>query len=200
MTCIKLCGLSRTQDIEAANRLKPDYVGFVLWPRSRRAVTWDQAAALRGLLDSAIPAVGVFVDEDPRTVARLLKEGVIQIAQLHGHEEETDLTALRALAPGAVIWKAFSIRTQEDIRRALSCSADRILLDNGCGTGEAFDWALLGELERPFILAGGLTPETIPDAIARFHPEVLDLSSGIETGGVKDPQKMARAVVAARSL
>ena len=99
MTKIKLCGLSRPEDIAAANALKPDFIGFV-FAASRRQVTPEAALRLRRLLDPAIPAVGVFVDEAPDRVADLLNRGVIQIAQLHGCEGEEDLARLRALAPG----------------------------------------------------------------------------------------------------
>ena len=99
---------------------------------------------------------------------------------------------------GFEIWKAFKVRSQVDLDAANTSSADMVLLDNGYGTGESFDWSLAGGVSRPFLLAGGLTPETIPDAIQQLHPYGLDISSGVETDKKKDPNKILAAVAAAR--
>lgn len=123
MTKIKLCGLSRPCDIAAANRLRPEYVGFVFAPSSKRYITPEQAACLKDALDPHIQAVGVFVHEDPETVARLLRSGVIDLAQLHGGEDEGYLKRLRALT-GKPIIQAFRVRSAEDIRRAEGSTAD----------------------------------------------------------------------------
>lgn len=197
MTKIKLCGLSRPEDIAAANALKPDFVGFV-FAASRRQVTPEAALRLRRLLDPAIPAVGVFVDEAPDRVADLLNRGVIQIAQLHGREGEEDLARLRTLAPGRPLWQAFRLRQPEDAAPANASSADSILLDSGRGSGEAFDWALLSAIRRPYFLAGGLGPETVADALCTLRPYGVDVSSGVETDHKKDTEKMAAFVAAVR--
>ena len=197
MTKIKLCGLRRPEDIAAANALKPDFVGFV-FAASRRQVTPEEALPLRQLLDPAIPAVGVFVDEAPERVADLLNRSVIQIAQLHGHEDERYLARLRALAPGRPLWQAFRLRRPEDAAPANASSADCILLDSGRGSGEVFDWALLSAIRRPYFLAGGLGPETVPAALHALHPCGVDVSSGIETDHQKDAKKMAAFVAAVR--
>lgn len=109
MTKIKLCGLTRLEDIQAANRLRPDYVGFVFAPKSRRYVTTTQAKALKEVLDEGIQAVGVFVDAPMDQVARLLHEGVIDVAQLHGHEEDGYIQMLRRQTERP-IWQAFQVR------------------------------------------------------------------------------------------
>ncbi len=197
MTKTKLCGLSRPEDIAAANALKPDFVGFV-FAASRRQVTPEAALRLRRLLDPAIPAVGVFVDEAPDRVADLLNRGVIQIAQLHGREGEEDLARLRTLAPGRPLWQAFRLRQPEDAAPANASSADSILLDSGRGSGEAFDWALLSAIRRPYFLAGGLGPETVADALCTLRPYGVDVSSGVETDHKKDTEKMAAFVAAVR--
>jgi phosphoribosylanthranilate isomerase len=198
MTKIKLCGLSRTQDIEAANRLKPDYIGFVFAPNSRRYVTSQQAAELRKLLDPAILTVGVFVDEAPDTVARLLNDGTIDLAQLHGGEDQRYLAILRLLTDKPLI-QAFRVDTAEDVAAARESTADYILLDAGTGgTGTRFDWGLLQGLDRPYFLAGGLDTGNVAEAVANLHPFGVDVSSGIETGGVKDIQKMTDFVSAIR--
>ncbi len=198
MTKIKLCGLSRPCDIEAANALRPDYIGFVFAPKSRRYVTEKQAAALKKRLHPAIRAVGVFVDENPENIAALLKVGVIDAAQLHGSEDEAYLTRLRSFTDQPII-QAFKIRTEADAARAAKSGADYILLDSGSGSGTLMDWRLIRNVERPYFLAGGLSPENVREAIAALHPYALDVSSGIETGGVKDQNKMEAFVDAVRS-
>ena len=197
MTKIKLCGLSRPCDIRAANRLRPEYIGFVFAPNSRRYVTAERAAELRALLAPGIQAVGVFVDAPPETVAGLLEGGVIDLAQLHGTEDEAYLSRLRALTDKPVI-QAFRIRSEEDCLTARRSSADYILLDSGAGTGKAFDWSLIRELGRPYFLAGGLGPENVAASVRLLRPYAVDVSSGIETEGKKDPQKMADFVSAVR--
>ena len=129
---------------------------------------------------------------------RVADDGTIAVAQLHGHEDDAYIAALRALAPGKALWKAFKVRSEADLAAAAASTADQILLDNGYGTGQAFDWSLAGGVRRPFLLAGGLTPENIPDAAARLHPMGLDISSGVETGRQKDRAKILAAVAAAR--
>ena len=197
MTRIKICGLSRPEDIDCANRLVPDYIGFV-FAESRRRVTPEQARRLRARLRDGIAAVGVFVDAPPETVAALLEEGVIDLAQLHGAEDEAYLARLRSLTAKPLI-RAFSVRSPADLAEALRSSADHILLDHGAGgTGEAFDWSLLRGFDRPFFLAGGLTPETAGAAAETLRPFAVDVSSGVETGGVKDFTKMRRLIAAVR--
>ena len=197
MTKIKLCGLSRPCDIETANRLRPEYIGFVFAPNSKRYVAPEQAAELKALLAPGIQAVGVFVNAPPETVAGLLNRGVIDLAQLHGAEDEAYLSRLRALTDKPVI-QAFRIRSEEDCLTARRSSADYILLDSGAGTGKAFDWSLIRELGRPYFLAGGLGPENAAASVRLLRPYAVDVSSGIETDGKKDQQKMADFVSAVR--
>ena len=204
---IKFCGLSRPADIEAANALRPEYIGFVFAPRSRRFVAPETALKLRRMLDPGIAAVGVFVDEEPGRVASLMETGVIDLAQLHGHEDEEYIARLRTTT-GHEIIQAFKIRSEQDVRRAAESSADYILLDSGAGTGSVFDWDYLRAFTgtdtetdqkpgRRFFLAGGLDPENAGRAVREFAPYAVDVSSGIETDGWKDMKKMtafARAV------
>ena len=160
MTKIKLCGLSRPCDIEAANELKPDYIGFVFAPKSRRYVTYKKAEELKSLLSPDIEAVGVFVNEPPQNVATLLKKGIIDIAQLHGDEDEDYIAELRLLTDKPII-KAFRIKTANDIKIVEQSTADDILLDSGAGTGTVFDWELLKSIQRPYFLAGGLDARNV---------------------------------------
>ena len=199
MTRIKLCGLSRPCDIDAANALLPAYIGFVFAEKSRRCVCPEEARALRERLDPGIQAVGVFVRETPERVAELLNGGVIDLAQLHGGEDETYLERLRALTDRPLI-QAFRVDSPADLARAERSTADHILLDNGPGgTGSAFDWSLLKGFARPFFLAGGLGPENAAQAVAALHPFAVDVSSGIETDGLKDRMKMRAFVEAVRA-
>ena len=189
MTKIKLCGLSRRCDIEAANALMPDYVGFVFAEGSKRRVTPAQARALKNALSPRIRAVGVFVDEAPETVAGLLADGTVEIAQLHGREDEAWLARLRRLTAAPVI-RAFRVRGAADIRRAEASRADAVLLDAGAGEGKTFDWELLREMGRPYFLAGGLNPGNVASAVRALRPYAVDVSTGIETDGRKDIVKM----------
>lgn len=197
MTKIKICGLRREQDIRYANELMPDYIGFVFRKGKMRYVTFEEAARLRSLLDPAIPAVGVFVNEPAENVIRLLQAGTIQIAQLHGQEDEAYAEELRRAGDHCII-RAFAVRSSEDIHRAFAFPADYPLLDNGKGTGETFDWSLFQEQEKPFFLAGGLSPENVKEAIECFHPYAVDVSSGVETDGFKDYEKMKAFMDAVR--
>lgn len=198
MTKIKFCGMRRAEDIVAANALGADFIGFVFAPGSRRAVTPEQAAALKKQLAPGIRAVGVFVNAPPADVAALLAAGIIDIAQLHGRENAAYLQTLRALTDKPIL-KAFRVAAAADLARAATCPADGLLLDSGAGgTGTAFDWTLLQNFPRPYFLAGGLDPENVAAAIQTYHPYAVDVSSGIETNGQKDTTKMAAFAAAVR--
>lgn len=197
MTKIKLCGLSRPRDIQTANELMPEYIGFVFAPKSKRYIDPQQAAQLKELLSPDIRAVGVFVDETPDTVAALLNNGIIDIAQLHGSEDEAYIQRLRQRTDQPII-KAFQIKSRHDLAKATACTADHILLDSGAGTGKVFDWSVLRDVKRPYFLAGGLSPDNVGDAVRLLHPYAVDISSGIETDGRKDEEKAAAFIAAVR--
>ncbi|MGN1044436.1 MAG: phosphoribosylanthranilate isomerase [Candidatus Methanomethylophilaceae archaeon] len=197
MTLVKMCGMRRPCDIEAANESGPDYVGFVFAEGSRRYVTPEDAKGLRSMLDPGITAVGVFVDADPSFVAGLLDAGVIDVAQLHGNEDESYIDTLRSLVSAPII-KAFRISGDTDMDAISSCSADYVMLDSGAGTGSVFDWNMIKDIGRPYFLAGGLSADNVEEAVGQLHPFAVDVSSGIETDGLKDRTKMAAFVAAAR--
>ncbi|MBQ7155787.1 MAG: phosphoribosylanthranilate isomerase [Synergistaceae bacterium] len=190
MTRIKLCGLSREEDIRTANELMPDYVGFVFWEKSRRYVEPVRAEKLRKILAEGISAVGVFVDEKPENISALANSGVIDIVQLHGQESEEYIACLRKLIHAPII-KAFRFG---EVRET---TADYVMIDSGMGTGKTFDWSGISTT-RPYFLAGGLTPENVRTAIRTLHPFAVDVSSGIETDGVKDAEKIRAFVEAVR--
>ena len=190
MTVIKICGLRRLEDAFILNREKVDAAGFVFYPPSRRFVRPELAGKIKKLLYPSIRTVGVFVKEDPERVAALHEAGIIDMAQLHGDEDEDYIEKIQNMTGKPVI-KAFSIKTPEDVQRALRSPADYILLDQGAGgTGEPFDWTLVPPVRRPFFLAGGIGPENLRSAIGTLHPWAVDLSSSLETDGRKDQAKI----------
>lgn len=197
MTKIKLCGLSRPCDIAYANELRPEYIGFVFAKESRRYVSPKTAAALRLALEGTICPVGVFVNEPPENVAELLNGGVIDMAQLHGQEDEAYIQKLRCLTCKPLM-QAFPVRCTADAAAAARSSADYILLDSGGGTGRHFDWSLTADVSRSYFLAGGLSAGNVAQAVSMARPYAVDVSSGVETGGLKDFEKMRRFVQAAR--
>ncbi len=202
MTCIKLCGIKRIADIEKVNELSPEYIGFVFWEKSKRNVSREEAKNLKNRLSSGVKAVGVFVDCKPEFAASLANDGIIDAIQLHGSEDESYIGNLRKLT-GAEIIKAFqfcedSDRNDRIVKEVNESSADFVLLDAGKGCGNTFDWGITERINKRFFLAGGLNPENVQGAIEKTRPYAVDVSSGIETDGVKDPEKMDLFVKNAR--
>lgn len=192
MSKIKICGLTRECDIEAVNEAQPDYIGFV-FAKSRRQVSREQAIKLRRLLAANIMVAGVFVNADIFEIAGLLDEGVIDIVQLHGQETESYIFGLRQLTDKPIV-KAFSINCAKDLLEAADCSADFLLLDHGKGgSGISFDWQLLEGFKRDYFLAGGLKEDNVEKAL-KLSPYAVDLSSGVETNGLKDRKKIINIV------
>lgn len=206
---IKLCGLKRIEDIEAVNKAKPDYIGFVFAKKSRRYVSTETAERLKQHLNPDIEAVGVFVNEDIDKVIEQAKKQVIDVIQLHGEEDVAYVKDLKKAVDVPII-KAISM-TKQDARQQINMweisDVDYLLLDSGDGgTGEQFNYKLLqeiGNLKKPYFLAGGLNPENLENAVQQLQnnqPYALDLSSGIETKGIKDLDKIKKAVEAARRI
>lgn len=196
---IKVCGLSRPEDIYMVNEERPDCCGFILdFPKSRRSIGAERLGMLTALLDPGILPVGVFVDQSPERIAHLLNGGLIGAAQLHGHEDERFVRELRRLT-ARPIWQAFCICGAEDVKRAKASPADLVLLDAGRGGGAAFDWSLIQNFSRPFALAGGLNVKNLAKAL-ETGASLLDVSGGVETGGVKDQEKVRTFIRMARTL
>ena len=192
MTRIKICGLFRDCDIDYVNEALPDYIGFV-FAESRRQVSAEKAAEMRKRLEPSIVPVGVFVNAPLENIVRLYREGVIEIAQLHGSEDEDYIKSLKQSC-GAPVIKAVRVEKSDDIERLKNTSAEYLLLDNGAGgTGKAFDWSLIADIDKPFFLAGGVKAENI-DAALKLKPFAVDISSGAETDGFKDREKILRLV------
>ena len=195
---IKICGLMRPQDIDMVNEVCPDIAGFILASGRRRTVTPERMREMTDRLKPEIRSAAVFLDQDIRWIADLAAGGLMDIIQLHGHEGNEEIRYLRSRTDKTVI-KAFRIDTAEDIRRAEDSEADLVLLDHGAGgTGQAWDWSLLTGMKRPFILAGGLDSENVQEAVRKTQPFGVDVSSGVETDGCKDREKILRFVRAVR--
>lgn len=206
---IKLCGMKRLEDIEAVNMAKPNYIGFIFAEKSRRYISTEMAAMLKQHLHPNIQAVGVFVNANAESINELVKKQIIDVIQLHGTEDITYVKSLKEVVNVPII-KAVSMtkpNAKEQIKLWEMSDIDYLLLDNGNGgTGEQFDYKLLrelGNLKKPYFLAGGLNPENLKNAVGYLQenlPYALDLSSGIETDGVKDAEKIKKAVEAARRI
>lgn len=215
MQKIKLCGMMKPCDIEYANRVKPDLVGFI-FANTRRKISAAQAKQFRKALDAEISAVGVFVNEDISVITSLVQDGCIDMIQLHGKEDADYIRRLREICDVPVI-KAVKVQTVEQIRQAAALPVDYLLLDTyrkGVlgGTGEAFDWELLREAKaaagdtaegelfgKPYFLAGGLHAGNLREAAA-LGSYGLDVSSGIETKGNKDFDKMVEVMELVRKF
>lgn len=182
MAKIKICGLKRTEDIDYVNSLKPDYIGFILTNGYKRSITVQQAAELKNMLDSNIKAVGVFVDDDIEKINSLINEKTIDLVQLHGSEspeycEKVNAPVIKCLKPNM-----FSC--------ADNYNTEYLLFDSGTGSGKTFDWSEIPGTAKPFFLAGGINADNINNAINEIHPYCIDISSAVETGGVKDYNKI----------
>ncbi|MDR2536005.1 MAG: phosphoribosylanthranilate isomerase [Treponema sp.] len=194
MPKIKICGLFREQDAAFVNEAEPDYIGFV-FAKSRRQVSPVEALRLREKLKDSIIPIGVFADFPIEEIASLYRDGVIGIAQLHGEEDEAYIAELKACCASPVI-KAFQGADLGGDHRPERTRADYVLFDSGAGgTGMRFDWSPLQDLRlsKPWFIAGGVTVDTIA-AAAALNPYGIDVSSGAETNGVKDRDKIIRLV------
>lgn len=191
MVKIKICGIKRLEDIEMVNKYKPDYIGFV-FADSKRKVSHDLAKILKGSLDSDIISVGVFVDSPEEEILDLFNDGVIEIAQLHGGESEQYILDLKKKTNNELkIINAIEMNQEVNLREYNDSNSDYLLLDSGKGSGKTFDWSLIGkDLDKEFFLAGGINSENVVQAIDEFSPFAVDLSSSLETDGVKDENKI----------
>lgn len=196
---IKTCGLFREEDINYANELKPDYIGFV-FAESKRKVGVEKAYNLKNKLDKEIKSVGVFVNDNLDFILNLIREKIIDIIQLHGNEDNDFLDNLKTKTNAKII-KFIPVENADSILNSLNIFSDFILLDNlKGGIGKTFNWNYLKEafesnnkfieaFNKKYFLAGGLNKENINEAL-KFNPYCVDLSGGLETDGIKDFEKM----------
>jgi phosphoribosylanthranilate isomerase len=191
MPKIKICGIKRLEDIGIVNKYKPDYIGFV-FAESKRKVTRDLAYRLKQDLDADIIAVGVFVDSPVEEIVELFEAGIIEMAQLHGSESEQYIQNLKQRTDDELkIINAIEISKDTDLSKFDNSQSDYLLFDSGKGSGKTFDWNLIKkDIKKEFFLAGGLSSSNVMEAIEQFNPYAVDLSSSLETDGVKDENKI----------
>lgn len=216
---VKMCGISKVETIPAIVDAKPDYMGLVFAP-SKRQVTVDQAKILveelhRGYAkkygsdtehdkNGTIKTVGVFVNETVENLVTIANEANLDAVQLHGDEDEAFIQSLKERT-NVEVWKAVQIRSAADVEKWIDSSADMLLFDayhkdERGGTGEVFDWSSLDAFERPFMLAGGIDSTNVARAIRTVRPYGIDISSGIETNGVKDDEKITAFIKIVKSI
>lgn len=192
MVKVKICGIRRAEDIEIINKYPPDYIGFV-FAESKRQIDFDTAKTLKKLLKVNIPVVGVFVNGNIEDILELYRNDIIDIAQLHGDENEDYINQLKEEAPELKLIKAIEINKKEDLNDYENINVEYLLLDSEKGSGKTFNWDLINKnISKDFFLAGGLNSANFNQAIERFQPYGIDLSSGVETNGYKDEEKIKK--------
>lgn len=196
-TELKICGLSRLEDIIAVNRHGADYAGFVFFQKSKRYVDPYKANELIELLRTDIKPVGVFMDEPIDNVVRIARISGVEMVQLHGHESEEYVEYIKRTLDRPVI-KAYKAGEEGALESAANSSADYVMIDSGAGSGQKFDWSILKNFKRDYFLAGGLDPESVGEAIRLLEPFAVDVSSGVETDGIKDEKKIAEFIKAVK--
>lgn len=208
-TKIKICGLRRLQDIEYVNEALPDFVGFV-FAKSRRQVSPDTAAVLKSSLDKRIKSVGVFVNEDMDLIEALCSKGIIDYIQLHGDETPLYLHKLKERLEKAGCYKplikAIRVKDAASLSEVVKLSSTEFLILDAFneneygGTGKTFDWELAAGIGKRIFLAGGLNIHNVHSAVNAVRPFCLDVSSGVETDGFKDRNKIIALIKLVRSV
>jgi phosphoribosylanthranilate isomerase len=201
MSKIKICGLMREHDVNAVNIALPDYIGFV-FAKSKRQIDEKKAKALKDCLNPFIKSVGVFVNEEIENIIKYCNTHLIDMIQLHGDESEDYIKRLKNSVSNEII-KAIRVKCPEYIKKAMEFSCDYLLFDayyEGVygGTGKTFDWSVITDISKPFFLAGGINSGNILQAIKQHSPYCIDISSGVETDGCKDPEKIMDIVARAK--
>lgn len=202
MVKVKICGLRRKEDIEYANELKPDYVGFV-FAKSKRQIEVEQALDLISLLDKEIKTVGVFVNEPVENALKIAQTLNLDVLQFHGDETQDYIDNFKNFT----VWKAIRIKDKEDLEKTKQFKVNSFVFDTLTkneygGTGKTFNWEVLKgfELNVPIILAGGLNENNVEEAIRIVNPYAVDVSSGVETEGYKDFKKLKSFIEKVRGI
>lgn len=202
-TKVKICGLRRKEDIDMVNQYLPDYVGFV-FANSKRQVSVERAAYLKGMLSTKILAVGVFVNAPVEEIVSICRKEIIDVVQLHGEEDRSYIERLRSFIRQPIVC-AVRVQSTAQILQAQALPCDMLLLDTYTkgqygGSGKTFDYSLIPKLKKSYFLAGGLEKDNVRQAIEKCHPYAVDVSSGVETDGIKDEEKIAKFISAVRAL
>lgn len=196
MARVKICGINSPEDVEIVNELKPDYVSFAFY-KNKRQVTYEKARKLKQLLDKDIRVIGVFVDENTNVVASAANDDLLDVIEFHGNEGPGEIERIKAFTSKPII-QGFRIRSRADVEVALDSHADSILMYSDSECGVPMDWKLLTNVTRPYFLAGGLNADNIEKAIKICHPFAVSVTTGVETDGIKDREKMAAFIKIAR--
>lgn len=194
---IKICGIRRLKDIEIVNKYLPDYIGFIFYKKSFRGISFKEAKVLSSKLNEKIIPVGVFVNENPVNIVKLFKSNVIEIAQLHGEEDEEYIRNLKELAKKETgkdlkVIKTIIIKENSEIKEYPS--GDYYLFDSGKGSGKLFNWDSIPNTDKPVFLAGGLNKTNIKEGINKIKPYAVDVSSSVETNKFKDEEKVKELI------
>ena len=196
---VKICGMRRIEDIEYVNKHRPDYAGFILSAGFRRSIDIDTFKELIRCLDKDIKKVGVFVDQPIEDIIQRYSD-YLDVIQLHGSENEAHIRQLRNSYSGE-IWKAVKARSCEDIEKAARLDCDKLVIDSfvegaAGGTGKVADWDIVAKahFDKDYFLAGGISSENVFMAAQRLSPCGFDLSSSVETNGVKDEKKIKEII------
>ena len=197
-TRLKICGNRRPEDVQYLNEFLPDFAGFILSGGFGRSIVMDTFYELRSCLDPGIRTVGVFVNEPLEEIVRCGYHEKLSVIQLHGNEDAAYIQALCKVF-GGEIWKAVRVQTAQDIAQADALPVDRLVLDSFSaqsvgGTGKLAPWDIIAQNrpEKPFLLAGGITPENVCGIVEKFLPELVDVSSGVEDApGIKNAEKIS---------
>jgi phosphoribosylanthranilate isomerase len=196
MVKVKICGIKTLQDVEFVNRQKPDFIGFVFYPLSKRYVSLITARSLKVKLNKKIKSIGVFVNAPPEEIAAAAELGIINMVQLHGDETNAYIAELRKICTLPII-KAVRVREESDIKKAAFYNCEYFLFDTYStasygGTGRQFDTQLLKgvKINKPYFLAGGLNAGNVRSALKGLKPYAVDVSGGVENGGSKDETKI----------
>ncbi len=207
-TRVKICGITRLQDLQAAVEAGADALGFVFARRSRRVLQPAEAAALAAATPAFVSRVGLFMDQDAEEVALILDRVPLNLLQFHGSEDaefcrQFGLPYMKAIGMAALAAPAAE-RSLERAQKEFSDAAALLFDSHGAGevggTGRSFDWGLLPRLAGPVVLAGGLTPENVRAAVRQVRPWAVDVASGVEDApGVKNAQKMQAFISEAQS-
>lgn len=199
MAKVKICGISHEVEIGIMNKLMPDYIGFIFWPRSKKFIAPEHAGLLRSKLRKGIKTVGVFMNESLKTVAMCAEIAGLDMVQLHGEETSEYIAALREYIHIPII-RAFRISRAIEAERAMSSPADYVMLD-GMQGGQKFDWSLIGQLRRKYFLAGGLNTDNVQQALEISpQPYALNVSTGVEANRLKDYRKVMKFILAVRDF
>lgn len=202
MTQVKICGISRQEELRGIHNGLPDYIGFVFAP-SKRQVTLEQAVNLTKDLDTSIQRVGVFVNQDETELLATVHKARLDVIQLHG--DESPAYCRRVKRKGYQVWKSFTIRETEDLSHMREYQVDGYLLDAPGplpgGNGVVFPWEMVRNIsvEGKLVLAGGLNASNIKQAIETVNPDIVDISTGVEVNGIKSEKKIIELIYKSRN-